>query len=260
MSTIKEKLRQQEAAFISIDEALLSMAFSDWESTIRDVATFLCQTVPMHDSQMFLSRRENGTFRDASLDEVLPLIDFIASTGRFLTELAYGHESPVKSTGYETYGFRRSEFARFMALHGLLSDIGNEHCEDQNDAMPHSLSQLEAENARLVEKVAELERQLQAATVATEQAPQQAAPALRSDYEHQVRRWPWGEHHTQALGHLEAAGVRFWQSFDPSDPCTANTNETVIEWLINERGASREKARSIASLLRADGLPPGPRR
>ncbi len=73
-------------------------------------------------------------------------------------------------------------------------------------------------------------------------------------------RWPWGSHHTDALGHLEAAATRFWKLYDPSDQSTAPTNEMVAEWLRDERSVSKEKAYAIASILRADGLKTGPRR
>ena len=73
-------------------------------------------------------------------------------------------------------------------------------------------------------------------------------------------RWPWGEHHTETLGHLDAAARKFWVLYDSSDFSTAPTNEMVSEWLQSERGISREKARAIASMLRPDGLPTGPRR
>ncbi len=73
-------------------------------------------------------------------------------------------------------------------------------------------------------------------------------------------RWPWGDHHTEMLGHLEAAAIRFWTSYVPADATTANTNATVSEWLQTERKVSRTMADSIASMLRADGLPTGPRK
>ena len=73
-------------------------------------------------------------------------------------------------------------------------------------------------------------------------------------------RWPWGSHHTETLGHLEAAARKWWVLYDPRDFTTAPTNEMVSEWLQTERGISREKARAIASMLRPDGLPTGPRR
>jgi hypothetical protein len=72
--------------------------------------------------------------------------------------------------------------------------------------------------------------------------------------------WPWGKHHTEALGHLEAAAIRYWAFYDPADPSTAPTNEDVADWLQEVRGVSKDRARSIASILRADGLPAGRRR
>lgn len=73
------------------------------------------------------------------------------------------------------------------------------------------------------------------------------------------RRWPWGEHHTEHLGHLEAAARRYWTLYDKSDLTTAPTNEMVAEWLQSERNVSKDKAKAIASILRADGLPTGRR-
>ena len=72
--------------------------------------------------------------------------------------------------------------------------------------------------------------------------------------------WPWGAHTTEALGHLEAAARRFWVNYNPADPTTACTNDVVSEWLQNERNASKTLANAIASILRADGLNPGPRK
>lgn len=73
-------------------------------------------------------------------------------------------------------------------------------------------------------------------------------------------RWPWGNHHTELLGHLEAAALRYWQNYDPTDATTAPTNRDVAEWLVNERKVSQKMSESIASMLRLDGLPTGPRK
>jgi len=62
------------------------------------------------------------------------------------------------------------------------------------------------------------------------------------------------------LGHLEAAARKWWVNYDPQSPDTAPTNEMVSEWLCSDRGVSKDKARAIASILRADGLKTGPRR
>lgn len=73
-------------------------------------------------------------------------------------------------------------------------------------------------------------------------------------------KWPWGDHNTQDLEHLAAAAKKFWSYFDPSDPSTAPTNNDVRDWLHKERGVPKERAYYMASILRADGLPDGPRR
>lgn len=72
-------------------------------------------------------------------------------------------------------------------------------------------------------------------------------------------KWPWGSHETQLLRHLAAAADRFWKNYDPSDPTTAPTNQEVIDWLV-EHGVARRNAEVMASILRADGLHPGPRK
>lgn len=75
-----------------------------------------------------------------------------------------------------------------------------------------------------------------------------------------VARWPWGSHHTEMLGHLEAAALRFWVNVDPSDNTTAPTNKEVSDWLEKERKVSNAGAKAIASILRQDDLPTGPRK
>ena len=76
----------------------------------------------------------------------------------------------------------------------------------------------------------------------------------------QLKRWPWGSHHTDTLGHLEAAAERFWVNYDPTDATTAPTNSDVSNWLQKNKKISKAKANSIASMLRPDDLPTGPRK
>ena len=71
--------------------------------------------------------------------------------------------------------------------------------------------------------------------------------------------WPWGGHTTALLGHLAAAGQQWWSNYAPSDPTTAPTNKIVVAWL-KERGVAERSAEIMATLLRADGLSPGPRK
>lgn len=75
-----------------------------------------------------------------------------------------------------------------------------------------------------------------------------------------VDTWPWGNHHTTALGHLAAAARRFWVNHDPADTGTAPKNADVSGWLQDECKVSKNLADSIASILRMDGLPTGPRK
>ena len=70
--------------------------------------------------------------------------------------------------------------------------------------------------------------------------------------------WPWGRHQTQSLRMLALAADKFWKNYDPSDFSTAPKSEAVIDWL-QQQGATRRKAEAIASLLRPDDLPTGPR-
>lgn len=70
--------------------------------------------------------------------------------------------------------------------------------------------------------------------------------------------WPWGHHHTVHLGHLAAAADKWWSNFDSSDNTTAPTNEQVAQWL-QGRGVGKAMAEKMATILRADGLPTGPR-
>lgn len=73
-------------------------------------------------------------------------------------------------------------------------------------------------------------------------------------------RWPWGDHHTKRLGHLEAAAREFWDNYDPQNPKgTAPKNEVVAAWLM-ERGVPNSMATAMATILRPDGLKSGPRK
>ena len=79
--------------------------------------------------------------------------------------------------------------------------------------------------------------------------------------------WPWGNHHTKLLGHLEAAAREFWVGYDPQNAkATAPKNETVIAWLEapnvpgQRKKVSNQMASAIASILRPDNLPTGPRK
>lgn len=71
--------------------------------------------------------------------------------------------------------------------------------------------------------------------------------------------WPWGNYETKLLRELAAAADKFWKNYDPADSTTAPTNEQVVSWLMG-RGVAKRNAQIIATMLRADGLRPGPRK
>lgn len=72
-------------------------------------------------------------------------------------------------------------------------------------------------------------------------------------------KWPWGDYETELLRKLATAADRFWKLYDPADNTTAPTNQQVIEWL-KQQGVADRTAEVMATILRADGLPTGPRK
>lgn len=75
-----------------------------------------------------------------------------------------------------------------------------------------------------------------------------------------MAQWPWGEYETSLLRKMAAAAQRFWvDNYDPTDRTTAPTNVQVSDWL-RSQGVADRTADVMASILRVDGLPTGPRR
>ena len=78
-------------------------------------------------------------------------------------------------------------------------------------------------------------------------------------------KWPWGRHETALLLQLVEA-AKCWRTPDeggnyyPDVPSSAPTNEQ-IEYLLERNGVTSKKTREVmATILRADNLPSGPRR
>ncbi len=86
-----------------------------------------------------------------------------------------------------------------------------------------------------------------------------ATRAALSPAETKASRWPWGQHETELLRQLAAASQKFWSNYDPADPSTAPTNQQISDWL-EAKGVSNRVAEIMAQILRADGLPTGPRK
>lgn len=90
------------------------------------------------------------------------------------------------------------------------------------------------------------------------QIPDQLAQLVVAPSTAESTSWPWGTYETNLLRELSQAAKKFWVNYDPADPTTAPTNEAVASFLIG-RGVSDRVAQTIAQILRADGLRPGPR-
>lgn len=74
-------------------------------------------------------------------------------------------------------------------------------------------------------------------------------------------KWPWGSYETKLLRHLEAAAREFWSTYNPDNTkASIPTSKEVIKWLENTHKVSNVMAKAIASLLRPDNLPTGPRK
>lgn len=86
-----------------------------------------------------------------------------------------------------------------------------------------------------------------------------AAKAVAKPIASNAGSWPWGEHETDLLRQLAAAAERFWRRYDPTDATTAPKNDEVVAWL-KSRGVAERNAAVMATILRADKLPTGPRK
>lgn len=83
---------------------------------------------------------------------------------------------------------------------------------------------------------------------------------LAESTENSASQWPWGNYETELLKALKATAREFWADYDPSAPHLAPTGEVIELWLVKDYGVrSPTAAKSIAQILKADGLPPGPR-
>ena len=74
--------------------------------------------------------------------------------------------------------------------------------------------------------------------------------------------WPWGDHHTELLDHLNAAAA-LWDKYESSSPATAPTRDDVIAFLTarklrDGRDFPKRVAEVMAQILRADDLKNGP--
>ena len=87
-----------------------------------------------------------------------------------------------------------------------------------------------------------------------------ASPQANGGQDAFAHSWPWGSHETKLLRALAAAARKWWgPNFDPGDISTAPRNEDVASWLQEKHGVGKTMAEKMATILRPDGLPTGPR-
>lgn len=70
-------------------------------------------------------------------------------------------------------------------------------------------------------------------------------------------RWPWGTYVTSQLETLAAAVQKFWADRDPDDPEPRAKSDVIVSWLVAQ-GISAHIAKAMATIIRPDGLKPGP--
>ncbi|GAB3362733.1 MULTISPECIES: hypothetical protein [Giesbergeria] len=226
MSIVAKLLQEKRAEFISLHELLETIVQHDG-CTLRLAAQFVDQKFtddPKSGSFSWLVRLGENTIDMGNDDEIefLDLLEYVALHGNYHS--ASSDASIDKN--YFNFVFERAEIFNFLNRHGL--NLGYVAVETSESTTP---------------------------TAAT-QAP--TVPALNDSTEPESY-WPWGNHHTEALGHLEAAAREFWSAYDHTKPRTAPKNEVVSNWL-QARGVSKTNSDVMASILRLDGLPTGPRK
>jgi hypothetical protein len=105
----------------------------------------------------------------------------------------------------------------------------------------------------------ELAQIAEAKTKAASASATRVRPTSSLKNEHQIAGpWPWGTYETKLLRNVAAAVQEFWTKYEPGKPRTAPTNAQVIKWLC-ARNVSQRNAEIIATVIRADGAPRGPR-
>jgi len=73
------------------------------------------------------------------------------------------------------------------------------------------------------------------------------------------RAGDWPAHETPKLRAMRLAAWRFWANYDRDDPGTIPTSQEVREWLLKNHDIKSTVAEAMASILRPDWAPTGPR-
>lgn len=137
----------------------------------------------------------------------------------------------------------------------------------KNDAPARSLHSLdfkpdhlsfdrEAVLLRAVDLRAAIERVSTALSPLSTSVPEHSESRANPDAQ-DVRRTD--AYQTKLLALLLEGARQWWSSYDPADPTTAPKNDEVKAWF-KKNGVADRVAEVMAQILRADGLPTGPRK
>jgi hypothetical protein len=72
-------------------------------------------------------------------------------------------------------------------------------------------------------------------------------------------RWPWGSYETDLLRKLAEAVEECWLEYHPDRARDSAPKNTEVVEFLKTKGVSKAMAAKIATIIRADGLPPGQR-
>lgn len=130
------------------------------------------------ESLEFFRDKQSGLTVSDGIHEFTAALDILLvaiRSGRLKADCGTGHLRQISVDRDDLVEWMLSKSKRFRPAFFFPDEQGSG--ESTSDAARQHLRQLEAENARLSDQVAELHRQLQEATAAPQQAPQEAGPA-----------------------------------------------------------------------------------
>jgi hypothetical protein len=163
MSVVKAKLRENAAEFISLHEVFDLLIHDGEGCSLVDAAQFLCQS-GIESNCNFLPDfmvydKISGVFAPATPEEDVFLRDEIK-------RIASGAVDRIRMGGEfdrNDVGFDRSKLISFMEPHGIDFAGGKSKSLPKSSDVTRQL-ELEAENTRLIERLTALEAELAAAT------------------------------------------------------------------------------------------------
>lgn len=130
------------------------------------------------ESLEFFRNKQSGLTVSDGIHEFTAALDILLGairSGRLKADCGTGHLRQISVDRDDLVEWMQSKSKRFRPAFFFPDEQGSG--ESASDADRQRLLQLEAENARLSDQVAELQQQLQEATAAAQRAPQETGPA-----------------------------------------------------------------------------------